>query len=670
MNARSNTRPQLPKTKGRVWLSHLRRATLKNASAPLPEGRTDWIRSVGYQVARFVKTEAASSVLLIAAIGGAMVWANLGGDSYRLFWSTQLLFSAGSAAINMSLGVFVSSGLMTLFFLVVGLEARREFDLGTLREHRRLVVPLAAGLAGMALPALIFLGFNAGSGTAHGWAVAMSTDTALALGLITLVGRKLPEQLRAFILTVFIVDDLVSLSVIALAYTGHVDIAPLLFSAAAFIAMLSAQRIRGAHWLAVPAAVGAWVGLFLSGVDPIVLGLAAGLATPARVPVRQLLEDAAGSFRQFREQPTPESARLAALGVKGALSMNERLQSAYLPWTSYVVVPLFALANAGISLHPSFLAGAITSPVTLGIIAGYVVGKPVAVATVPALISWLSRGKLRPPVGWAAVAASGSIAGVGFTVAVLVASLAFSGRTLAEAKLGILIAVAGSTVLTWLVFRAADGLRPDRRARAMLGDAPEILDLVVPVDPERDHVRGHSEAVVTVVEYGDFECPFCGRAEREVRKLLSAEDVRFVWRHLPITDIHPRALAAAEASEAAAAQGAFWPMHDMMLANQDRLEDEYLFVYASSLGLDLDKFGRDLVNAAGQNRINEDLLGADRSGAAGTPTFFINGRRHYGAYDVESLRNAVMHARDRAEAAARHSSTGAEESPLVSEMPA
>ncbi|WP_434316029.1 Na+/H+ antiporter NhaA [Leifsonia sp. P73] len=625
---------------------------MNSPKPPVPStaGRTDWIRSLGYQVGRFVRTEAAGSALLIAAIIVAMVWANVAGANYQEFWATELSFHAGTATITMTLREFVSSGLMTLFFLVVGLEARREFDLGTLRDHRRLLVPLAAGLAGMALPVAIFLAFNAGTATAHGWAVAMSTDTALALGLVTLVGRELPEQIRAFILTVFIVDDLVALTVIALGYSGHIEVAPLLVATAAFAAMLVLQRVRRVHWLAFPAAVAAWVGLFFSGVDPIVLGLIAGLVTPAHVPQRERLEDAAGSFRRFREQPTPESAHLATLGLKGALSMNERLQSTYLPWASYVVVPLFALANAGVSLQPSFVADALSSPVTLGVIAGYVVGKPVAVILAPALMSWFSRGRLRPPVGWAAVAGSGTIAGVGFTVAVLVASIAFTGPALEEAKLGVLIAVIGSTALTWVVFRVTSLLRTDRRTRALLGDAPEMPELVVPIDPHRDHIRGNSAAIVTVVEYGDFQCPFCGRAEREVRELLSVDDVRFVWRHLPIADVHPRALSAALAAEAAGVQGAFWQMHDLLLSNQDRLEDEDLMRYAEALDLDLDRFDEDLTDPRFPKRIDEDLLGADLSGAAGTPTFFINGRRHYGAYDVGSLRAAVMHARDLAEA--------------------
>ena len=500
----------------------------------------------------------------------------------------------------------------------------------------------------MALPILIFLFFTAGTDNAHGWGVAMSTDTALALGLVTLVARNLPEQIRAFILTVFIVDDLVALGVIAFAYSGHVQTVPLLIAVSAFVAMLVLQRVAWVRWLALPAALTAWVALFYSGVDPIVLGLIAGLTTPAYVPARMTLENAAGSFRRFREQPTPESARLAALGLKGALSMNERLQSTYLPWSSYVIVPLFALANAGISLNPSFLLAALTSPVTLGVVVGYIVGKPMAVLGVSAAIAWLSKGRLRPPVGWVGVAGSGTIAGVGFTVAVLVAGLAFTGRALSEAKLGVLIAALGATAVTWVVFRLTTLLGPEQKAQALLGDSPELIDLAVAVDPEHDHVRGDVRAAVTVVEYGDFQCPYCGRAESEVTQLLSDGNIRFVWRNLPIADVHPRAQAAAEAAEAASAQGAFWPMHDLLLAHQDDLEEDALLSYAATLGLDVDRFRHDMAEGAFRARVEEDLLGADLSGASGTPTFFINGRRHYGAYDVDSLRAAVMLARDRA----------------------
>ena len=187
------------------------------------------------------------------------------------------------------------------------------------------------------------------------------------------------------------------------------------------------------------------------------------------------------------------------------------------------------------------------------------------------------------------------------------------------------------------------------RIRALLGTAEPIVDLAEPVDPERDHIRGPAEAPVTVVEYGDFECPYCGQAEPVMRELLADfGDVRYVWRHLPLTDVHPHAQAAAEAAEAAAAQGAFWEMHDLLLDHQDALRASDLIGYAEQLGLDVERFEDDLRKHAGAARIEEDVDSADLSGVSGTPTFFINGRRHYGAYDIETLSNAVRAARARA----------------------
>jgi protein-disulfide isomerase len=286
--------------------------------------------------------------------------------------------------------------------------------------------------------------------------------------------------------------------------------------------------------------------------------------------------------------------------------------------------------------------------VTLGILLGYLVGKPVAVIGTTWALTRLSGGRLRPQVGWASVVGSGTIAGVGFTVSLLIATLAFRGQQLAEAKVGVLTAALGASVLTWAVYRATRLLPPGRRAVALLGESEQLVDLASPVDPEWDHIRGRSDAAVTVVEYGDFECPYCGRAEPVVRDLLTDTDLRYVWRHLPLTDVHPHAQLAAEAAEAAAAQGAFWEMHDLLLAHQDELRIADLLRYADDLGLDRDRFHDDLKRHTAAARIAQDVESADLSGVSGTPTFFINGQRQYGAYDVPTLSAAVRVARVRA----------------------
>jgi protein-disulfide isomerase len=367
-----------------------------------------------------------------------------------------------------------------------------------------------------------------------------------------------------------------------------------------------------------------------------------GLLSYAHPATRTSLEQASEAFRMFREQPTAELAASAREGVRTAISPNDRLAQIFHPWTSYLIVPLFALANAGIPINGSFLARAYSSPVTLGIVFGYLVGKPVGTAGAAWLVFRLSGGRLRPPVGWGAVAGAGTVAGIGFTVSLLIASLALSGTSLAQAKLGILTAALLASGLTWVVFRLVNRLPTRPRLRALLGTADVITDLAVPVDPGRDHIRGPEKAKVTLVEYGDFECPYCGLAEAAVRELLrDFGDLRYVWRHLPLNDVHPLAQLAAEGSEAAARQGAFWEMHDVLLDHQGALTARDLIGYAGSLGCNVEQFTADLRRHAGAAHIAEDVDSADLSGVSGTPTFFVNGTRHYGAYDIETLSAAV-----------------------------
>ena len=623
--------------------------TTEAQAAPLSE-RTAWSRNLQTPLREFLRTETGGAAVLLAAAIAALVWVNVDASSYDSVWRTTLSIEVGGTGVSLGLREWVNSGLMTFFFFVVGLEARREFDLGELRERRRFALPLLAGIGGMAVAVAIYLLFNVGRSSVHGWGIAMSTDTAFALGLLAVVGPRFPDRLRAFMLTVVVVDDLLALGVIATVYTDDVTVSALLVAVALFGAVLLAKALgirRGLLYLALGAAI--WVALLESGVEPVVVGLAMGLLVYAYPAARSDLERASERFRRFREQPTPELARSAREGLSAALSPNERLQLLYHPWTSYLIVPLFALANAGIVIDGGFLRRAFSSPITLGILVGYVAGKPIGILGSSWLLTRLSRGRLRPPVGWAAVAGGGTIAGIGFTVSLLIATLAFDGSQLEEAKLGILSAALGASVLTWLLFRATALLPRRLRIRALLGTAEPLVDLYIDVDPERDHIRGPLDAPVTVVEYGDFECPYCGRAEPVMRELLrDFGDARYVWRHLPLNDVHPNTQLAAEAAEAAADQGAFWEMYDLLLEHQDALRPGDLMDYAEQLGLDAERFAKALREHTGASRIAEDVDSADLSGVSGTPTFFVNGRRHYGAYDIATLSAAVRAAGARA----------------------
>ncbi len=625
-------------------------------------GRTAWARNLGTPIRDFLGTETGSAVVLVGAVVAALIWANVDIGSYSELWSTHLSIKVGSHEIDNDLREWVNGGLMTLFFLVVGLEAKREIDLGELREHNRLWYPLVAALGGIAGAVGIYLIFNAGGAGGGGWGVAMSSDTALALGVLALVAPTGSARLRVFLLTLAIFDDLAALAIIIIAYTDSIEIVALLIAVGLFgvLALLRfVPTMRGP--LAVLVGMGIWVALYESGIDPVIAGLAIGLVTSAYPPSREELERATDLTREFREQPTAGGAVDARRSLAQTISPNERIQYALHPWTSYVIVPLFALANAGIHITGGLLSDAVSSPITIGIVAGYVVGKPLGIFLGP----WLAtRAPVRKLVGggkltitYPGLLGTGTAAGVGFTVSFLIASLAFTGTALDEAKIGVLAACVISPVVALIVFRGTRMLIPQsKRLEQLRRTAESIIDLADDVEPERDHIRGDPDGAVTLVEYADFECPYCGRAEPTIRELLDlhhGSGLRYVFRHLPLQDVHPHAQLAAEASEAAAAQGAFWQMHDTLMAHQGELDLDDVHRYAEELELDADRLEDEVRRRVYLERVSEDVSSADASGVSGTPTFFINGRRHQGVYDINALTAAIARAKTIADAEAK-----------------
>ena len=437
---------------------------------------------------------------------------------------------------------------------------------------------------------------------------------------------------------------------IAIAYSGSISVVPLLVAFGLFGCILSSAPSDihfGAVYFVLGTAV--WVAFYKSGVDPVVAGLD-GRPDRARVSRRSGATSSArptSSASSASSRPASSPARRAS-ALRTAVSPNERLQSLWHPWTSYVIVPLFALANAGIHLERRLPLDRVHVPVTLGILFGYVLGKPVgivgatwlATASAAAACARRSAGRRSPARGRSPGSASRS--------RILIADLAFHGAELDEAKVGVLSAALLAATLTWSLVLVTKRLPRRLRIRVLLGTPDLIVDLADPVDPERDHIRGPLDAPVTVLEYGDFECPYCGQAEPVVRELLREHgDVGYVWRHLPLNDVHPNAQRAAEAAEAAAEQGAFWEMHDLLLERQDALGYRDLVGYARELGLDVERFQDDLRTRTGAGHIAQDVDSADLSGVSGTPTFFINGLRHYGAYDIATLSAAVKAARAR-----------------------
>lgn len=622
---------------------------MATAAAGAREGRTAWARSVGAPVRDFLRTETGGAAVLVLATAAALIWANSPwSSSYQSFWHTTLAIRLGSHQVSADLRTWVNEGLMTVFFLVVGLEAKRELALGELRERSRVAIPMVAAAGGMALAVGIYLAVNAGGSGVGGWGVAMSTDTALALGTLSLIAPRGAGRLRVFLLTLVVIDDLGGLVVIAFVYTTQFSLPALVVALGLFVVLISLRFLnRGRGPAAMLVGLGIWLAMFNSGIDPVIAGLAIGLVTSAYPPAREDLERAIELTRSFREQPTPELAQSAQRGLAAAISPNELLQHRLLPWSGFLIVPVFALANMGVQIDSTVLGEAVSSPVTLGIAAAYVLGKPAGIL----LASWLGSrpifGGTKLTVTWPGLAGTGAVAGVGFTVSLLVARRAFGHALLVDVQLGLLAAVLLSALLSLTIFQVMVRLPAQVRARQLVRTAEQLIDLSDDVDPDRDHIRGALDAPVTLVEYADFECPYCGRAESVIRELLAeqGQELRYVFRHLPLQDVHPWAQLAAEASEAAAQQGAFWEMHDLLLEHQGELSLKDIRGYAERLRLDIERFERELRAGAHESRVSADVASADASGVSGTPSFFVNGRRHHGAYDIATLTSAVRYAR-------------------------
>lgn len=593
---------------------------------------------VAEPVRRFLRTEAGSAGLLLAATVAALLWANLS-PSYAAFWATEFAVRVGDHELALDLRHWVNDGLMVFFFFVVGLEVKRELVMGDLTDRRRAAVPLAAAVTGLVVPALVYLAVNPSGPAAHAWGVVISTDTAFLLGVLVLVGPACPTQLRLFLLTLAVADDVGALAVIAAFYTEDLALGPLVLAAAGLV-LMAVMRFwlrlwRGPAYLVVGVAI--WVAMHESGVHPTIAGVVIALLSPAHPPQRDEVEEAERLTRAYRQSPSPEYARAARLGIERTVSANERLQLLFRPWSSYVIVPIFALANAGVTLDAATIATAATSPVTVGIVAGLVLGKLLGILAGAAAAVGLRLGVLAPGLRFGQLAGGAALSGIGFTISLFIVDLALDDDpALADqARVGVLSASLLAALLGWAIFRIADLLRGDAPRR------PTRLD--PPVDPERDHVRGPVDAPLTLVEFGDFECPFCGRATGVVDELRErfGPRLRYVFRHVPLVEPHPHAELAAEAAEAAAAQGRFWEMHDKLFRHQDRLRAVDLLDHAAAIGLDVERFAADLGSGRFGARVREDAASAEASGVEGTPTFFVNGVRHVGPTDAASLAAAL-----------------------------
>ncbi|MEW1838842.1 Na+/H+ antiporter NhaA [Nonomuraea angiospora] len=587
----------------------------------------------------FLRTEAGSTTVLLVATVLALLWANSPwGDTYEAFWHTPMGISFGDADFSLDLRHWVNDGLMSVFFFLIGLEVSYEVRLGQLRNRRLIAVPAVAAFGGMLVPAGVYLLLNFGGPGAGGWGVPIATDTAFVLGVLAIVGARCPDPLRAFLLTLAIVDDVLAIMIIAIFYTASLSIPALITAVVLLGAIVTLRWLR--IWRA-PAYVvlgfALWVATLESGIHPTLVGIALGLLVFVYAPTDQKLLLAGEAVQEFTTEPSARAAREATRRVQRAVSVNERLQLRLHPWSSYVIVPIFALANAGVRLDGETLRAALTSPVSIGVALGLVLGKFVGISLgtwLPLRFGW---GILPGNLVWGQLLGGAAVSGIGFTVALFIVDLAFDGSPVhAQAKIGILAGSLLSALLGWVIFRLAW----DRGGVCAPPEAepPEELPdrLTVPVGPA-DHVRGPENAKITIVEYGDFECPYCGRLHPVLEEIRRKNpDVRMVFRHYPIRTLHPRAASAAIVSEAAADRDRFWEMHDILYDNQRFLTDADLEHYAAEL--DVDPWS-DVPGHAARIALHEES-GRD-SGVRGTPTLFLNGVRYQGSLDEGSISRAL-----------------------------
>jgi NhaA family Na+:H+ antiporter len=415
------------------------RNLLSSRAAVLP-------RRVAQPLQEFLRTESAGGVLLLAAAVAALAWANAPfGETYGDVWGTHVAIHVGRVSIDDSLQQWINDGLMAIFFFVVGLEVKRETVRGELSQPRQAALPVAAALGGMMAPALIYLALNAGGSGERGWGIPMATDIAFAAGVVALAGPRVPSSLRAFLLALAIVDDIGAIIIIAIFYSGAIDFA-WLAAAAGFLAVAA---VLGRAGLRPPlvyllAGTAAWLATYESGVHPTIAGVALGLLTPAGIIGGQRAVDATPPAPSRTADGDREGADRGGASVLDTLSGDEqplldRMERALHPWSSFVIVPLFALANAGIAVDATSVRAAVHSPISIGVALGLVIGKPAGIL----LASWLGvrlgMAALPSGVAWQQLAAAAVVAGIGFTVSLFITDLAFTDpRLISDAKMGII----------------------------------------------------------------------------------------------------------------------------------------------------------------------------------------------------------------------------------------
>lgn len=412
----------------------------------------------------FLITESAGGVAVVVAALSAIAWANSPWRaSYERLWVTVFELRLGSWSLALDLRHWVNEALMAIFFLVVGLEIKREMVEGELRDARHRALPVYAAVGGMILPALLFIAFNLGRPEIRGWGIPMATDIALAVALIALVGSKVGSSLKLFLLAVAIVDDIGAILVIGLVYAGNVEWGWLLVAAGVIGITIMVKRRIDTLAVYLVLGTGLWLSLHQAGIHATLAGVAMGLLAPTKPRVSPELIDQTELSNLGSVRDVMTTRRLA----RSTVSVVEWLEHLIHPWTSFLIVPLFAIANAGIPLSAEALAGAVTAPVAWGIVVGLVVGKPLGIMAAAAIAVRSGAATLPTGVTWRGIAGAGLLAGIGFTVSVFIAELALMPPLTQYAKIGILTASLVSGALGYIVLRQSATAQQSHRAGRM-----------------------------------------------------------------------------------------------------------------------------------------------------------------------------------------------------------
>ena len=412
-------------------------------------------------VERFMHIQAASGIVLLVAACIAMIWANTAlAPSYHALWHMPLSIGLGELSFTQPLHFWINDVLMTVFFLVVGMEVRREIHEGSLSSLRQAMLPIAAAGGGVLVPAMIYLALNLGASGQDGWAIPTATDIAFAVGLLALLGHSVPSNIRIFLLALAIIDDVVAILIIALFYSDGLNMSGFLVAGAGIVMVLVLQQMGiGAAYAYIIPGVVLWMGLLMTGAHPTLTGVVLGMMTPV-VPVRlrekptdmlaRIVRDLTGrgSGANSDTEQVCERLRELRLAQRELLPPVVRVQTALHPWVAFGIMPIFALANAGITLDGIELTADGAFWVTLGVIAGLVIGKPLGIVGMTWLMVRLGQCALPAGVSWGGIWLLGLFAGVGFTMSIFIGMLAFSeANLLAAAKLGVLLGSAIAAVM-------------------------------------------------------------------------------------------------------------------------------------------------------------------------------------------------------------------------------